>query len=281
MHVLVYVHYLCNPRAIGAVTQVSPSFSASSKIVLHVYRLSEGPVWLHHLRHHQLPTPLPGLRSRKLSASFSSEVPPCLHPLTLLLSLHKIFVHPGLPKILHYMPCCFKPAMCPFASPIGDQSQAAWTCMGLRNGTRPTNLPLTCLLLGACATSLLASQAHCTHGLHDGQAQQHHSINHSLFQHVCSSKNQVLTILSSSLREVLFWQSALQQEHADSPQHCHATHVSPFSLLLSSPNHCGCDVSGRPGLLLMDISHDVENRRIPVFNTVDDDQPPIGLQYIR
>ena len=88
MHVLVNVHYLCNPRAIGAVTQVSPSFSALSEIVLHVYRLSEGPVWLHHLRHHQLPRPFPGLRSRKLSASSSSEVPPCLHPLTLLQLLH-------------------------------------------------------------------------------------------------------------------------------------------------------------------------------------------------
>lgn len=99
--------------------------------------------------------------------------------------------------------------------------------------------------------------------------------------------------MSRSLREVLFWQSALQQEHADaaakgratgaahSPQHCHATHVSPFSLLLSSPDHRGCDVSERPGLLLLDISHDVENRRIPVFNTVDEDQPPTGLQYIR
>ena len=90
----------------------------------------------------------------------------------------------------------------------------------------------------------------------------------------------MLTILSSFLREVLFWQSALQQEYADAvakgratfaahlPQHCHA-------------NLCGCVVSGRPGLLLLDISHDVENRRIPVFNTVDNDQAPTGLQYIR
>ncbi|KAL0021355.1 hypothetical protein WJX77_007695 [Trebouxia sp. C0004] len=38
---------------------------------------------------------------------------------------------------------------------------------------------------------------------------------------------------------------------------------------------------GRPGLLLLDISHNVENRRIPVFNTVDGDQAPTGLQYIR
>ncbi len=147
-------------------------------------------------------------------------------------------------------------------------------------GAGPTHLPLTCLLLGACANSLLASQSHCTRGLHSSQAQQLYSSNHFLLQHVCSSNNQVPTILSSSPHDVLFWQSALQQEHADSaakgratfaahpPQHCHA-------------NLCGCDDLGRPGLLLLDISHDIENRRIPVFNTVDDDQPPTGLQYIR
>ncbi len=28
-----------------------------------------------------------------------------------------------------------QPALCPLASPIGDQSQAACTCIGLRNGT--------------------------------------------------------------------------------------------------------------------------------------------------
>ena len=109
-------------------------------------------------------------------------------------------------------------------------------------GGGPTQLPLTCLLVRACATSLLASQSQCTHGLHSSQAQQHHSINHSLLQQVCSSKNQLLTILSGSLREVLFWQSALQQEHADAaakgratfaahlPQHCHADHVFLFFL---------------------------------------------------
>ena len=48
------------------------------------------------------------------------------------------FVHPIPPKILHHMSCCFNPAMCPFALPMRDQSQAACTCMGVDPHSYPS-----------------------------------------------------------------------------------------------------------------------------------------------
>ena len=44
---------------------------------------------------------------------------------------------------------------------------------------------------------------------------------------------------------------------------------------------CGCVIAGRAGLLVLDISGGKESRRIPVFNQVDEAQPPTDLEYIR
>ena len=280
MRVLVCLHYLSSPRASGGVTRVSSSLSASSEIVLHGVQAQRGSRMA---ASPQAPSPtqaasrLKEQEAQRLIQLRGASLLALTHPFP----IHIQFICPVPPQLLHHMLRCFNlrrallhspqlvtkarlhahawgsemaPDPSTYSSPACCHKHVQYLCL-------PVSLAEVMAYIAVKLSSVIQSIILCLD--------------------TCPPpKGQVRTTLSSFLHQILFWQSALQQEHADSAARGRATFAAQLPQRCHA-NHCGCRVSGRPGLLLLDISHDVENRRIPVFNTVDDDQPPTGLQYIR
>lgn len=79
-------------------------------------------------------------------------------------------------------------------------------------------------------------------------------------------------------RALTFWVSKVLPPLAS---WCVALHMSGHLLHNIVADEACNGGAGQPGLLLLDISGGKENRCIPVFNTVDGDQAPSDLHYIR